>query len=98
MVRLLEGSECQLSNGGYYQCKCKLTTKYQDTKKGSICLKRQEHIPSYLQFFLSGIHSMQDWTATPLRCMVLKEKETKRLKHTGNLFTSSASSDERLPK
>ena len=35
--------------------------------------------------FLIGIHSMQGWTAT-LRHGVTRERSTKRLKHTGNLF------------
>ena len=33
MTSLLEGNECQFNSNGYYQCKCKLTTEYQNTKK-----------------------------------------------------------------
>ena len=36
-------------------------------------------------FFLIGIHSMQGWTATT-RHGVTRKRNTKRLKHTGNLF------------
>ena len=38
-----------------------------------------------LFFFLIGIHSMQDWTATAKHGVTTK-RSTKRLKHTGNLF------------
>ena len=31
--RLFEENACKLSNNGYYQYKCKLTTKYQNSKK-----------------------------------------------------------------
>ena len=37
--RLSEGNECQLNNNGYYQYKCKLTTKYQIREKVQYILK-----------------------------------------------------------
>ena len=37
-------------------------------------------------FFLIGIHSMQDWTATLRHGVTRKKRSTKRVKHTGNLF------------
>ena len=36
-------------------------------------------------FFLTGIHSMQGWTATT-RHGVTRKRNTKRLRRTGNLF------------
>ena len=36
-------------------------------------------------FFLIGIHSMQGWAATT-KHEVTRKRNTKRLRHTGNLF------------
>ena len=43
---------------------------------------------SFSFFFLIGIDSMQGWTATT-RHGVTRKRSTKRLKHTGNLFTKN---------
>ena len=45
---------------------------------------------TYLEplFFLTGIHSMQGWTAT-IRHGVTRKRNTKRLKHTRNLFRNN---------
>ena len=42
----------------------------------------------YFRFFLIGIHSMQDWTATT-RHGVTRKRTTKRLKDTGNQITKN---------
>ena len=39
----------------------------------------------FVVFFSIGIHSMQGWTATT-RHRVTRKRNTKRLRHTGNLF------------
>ena len=46
-------------------------------------------VPSLVEAYLwGGIHSIQDWTATT-RHGVTGKSNTKRLKHTGNLFRKS---------
>ena len=47
-------------------------------------------IPCHTPFYLIGIDSMQDWTATT-RHGVKRQRTTKILKHTGNLVRKNLS-------
>ena len=53
-------------------------------KRTSLCSNILCYVSSR-SFVLTGIHSMEGWTATT-RHGVTRKRSTKRLKHTGNLF------------
>ena len=53
-------------------------------KRTSLCSNILCYVSSG-SFVLTGIHSMEGWTATT-RHGVTRKRSTKRLKHTGNLF------------
>ena len=84
MVRLLEGNKCQRSNNGYHQYKREFTTKYQNTKNFNMSQKTRKH--PFIFTIFSKLRFTPCKAEQPLRGIELKEKETKRLKHTGNRF------------